>query len=566
MFRTISVKIFAVTAGLLAMMIVVSLISAALTRRVHRELRTVSEALFPLAVTMGDLRTTSLATRITINARARGELDDAACRSAGARNAKDAARLLDRATALRRRGAEIALLERNRLMFARLDPIIAEIADRAARIGDIARRQCGVRFDTAADASLDREARAASDDLQAKTHDVADELGSFVEEGARIVLANQLTAQRANLALVGVSALVGLMLAWLVTRSLTRPIEILRAGAYAVRAGQLDGEVPITSRDEIGDVTVAFNEMVAGLRSKERMRKTFGRYVDPRIVSRLLEDGSDGIVAGEKRHATVYFSDLAGFTGIAERLAPTTVVTLINAYFAEMAAPIQNRAGIIDKFIGDGVMAFWVPPFADPDEQAASACAAALEQQRLLTQFQARVPELLGLRRDVPKLAMRIGLATGDVVVGSVGSQSARSFTVMGDTVNFSSRLEGANKAYGTSIMIDEETCRLAGGAIVTRELDSIAVVGRTEPLRVFELVGMAGEVPADELEMIDLYAAGLDDYRAARWEQAASLFGQALRVRPGDPPSQVMLDRVERMFALGSHGAWDGVWRLTAK
>jgi adenylate cyclase len=565
MFRTIGTKIFTIAVGLLAMMVVASLISSILTARVHRELKTVSEGLLPLAISLGDFRTATLATRMTINARQRDLLDPAACRALATDRTNEAARLIAEAERLRSTGARLALLDRNVLMLTRLEPLIGQLSSDADKVRILTFRQCEAQIGSPADAELEREARDTSDDLQRETTSLTNQLSAFVEEGSALVLRDQSNAQRATLALIGIAALVGLTLAWMVARSLSRPIKMLREGAHAVQAGQLDAHVPVTSRDEIGDVTVAFNEMVLGLRSKEQIRETFGRYVDPRIVSQLLDERTDTIGAGEKKVATVYFSDLAGFTTIAERLAPNTVVALINAYFAEMAVPIHERTGIIDKFIGDGLMAFWVPPFSNADDQTALACATALEQRRRLQEFQARVPDIVGLRRDVPTLEMRIGLATGDVVVGSIGSLSARSFTVMGDTVNFSSRLEGANKAYGTRIMIDEQTWASAGDRIVARELDSLAVVGRHEPVRVFELLGMAGEVAEAELEAVDIYAQGLAKYRAGEWKAAEALFLRVLALRLHDSPSKVMIERIGR-FLQAPPATWDGVWRLTSK
>ena len=227
--------------------------------------------------------------------------------------------------------------------------------------------------------------------------------------------------------------------------------------------------------------------------------------------------------------ATLFFSDLVGFTSISERLAPSTLVDLINAYFTEMSAPIRDRSGIIDKYIGDAIMAFWVPPFVDPNDQARLACAAALEQRARLESFRTRVPDVIGLRRDVPLIDFRVALASGEVIVGSIGSETARSFTVMGDTVNFASRLEGANKAYGTNLLIDGATHDMAGEAIETRDIDLIGVVGRDEPVRVYELAAMAGELPPEKRQLFDLYAEGLAHYRAANWVKADAALRRAV-------------------------------------
>ncbi|HET6969624.1 MAG TPA: adenylate/guanylate cyclase domain-containing protein, partial [Phenylobacterium sp.] len=278
-----------------------------------------------------------------------------------------------------------------------------------------------------------------------------------------------------------------------------------------------------------------------------------------------VEGSADRVTAGQKELATVYFSDMAGFTSISERLAPATVVALVNGYFSEMSRPIRDRHGLIDKYIGDGIMAFWAPPFSEARDQAALACAAALEQFERLEDFRRRVPDITGLRRDAPLIDMRVGLATGEVLVGSIGSEISRSFTVMGDTVNFGSRLEGANKAYGTHILIDQRTREMAGGAVEAREIDLVAVVGREEPLRVFELAALAGALPAERAELFGLYAEALASYRKGDWVGAERGFLAAIKRAPDDGPSKAMLERTRQLRA-APPPAWDGAWRLTSK
>jgi adenylate cyclase len=220
---------------------------------------------------------------------------------------------------------------------------------------------------------------------------------------------------------------------------------------------------------------------------------------------------------------------------------------------------------VLFRSIGDAIMAFWVPPFVEANEQARFACQAALDQLSALEAFRAEVPDLIGMRRDLPLIDIRIGLATGEVVVGSVGSEHARSFTAMGDTVNFGSRLEGVNKLYGTRILIDATTRDMAGDAIEAREIDRVRVVGREEPLAIHELVAMHGDLPADRQALSTAYAEGLDHYRRAEWPAARRAFSAALDAVPGDGPSTVMLDR---LTAFENHApeSWDGVWRLDKK
>lgn len=564
-FRSISTKIFGIAVGLLILMIAASLASGMLAAHVHRQLLTLSHSLFPLTVTLGDLRSNVLAQRVELEDRQRGRAGEAECRRVAAARSRISDQLIARAQALRARGVELAVLERNRLKLARMEPMIDDIAHEHGQLQALLTKQCATPVGSARAAEIDGEIYKHAEALARRAGSITREIGVFVTEGVQIVGQNQQLAQRATVALIGISGLVGLLLAYIVTRGLTQPILRLRTGARAVQSGQLDGEVAVTSADEIGDVTVAFNEMVAGLRTKEHIKAMFGQFVDPRIVSELLDGGAQGVSSGVKQVATLYFSDLVGFTSISERLAPSTVVTLVNAYFTEMSRPIRERHGIIDKYLGDGIMAFWVPPFTEVEEQAAMACAAALEQVERLEAFRGRVPDLIGLRRDVPIIDMRVGLATGEVVVGSIGSEIAHSFTVMGDTVNFGSRLEAVNKVYGTRILIDELTREMAGPAIEVREVDLVAVVGRMEPIRIFELAALAGGLAPERRELFDHYAIGLARYRAGEWTAAEQAFRKALARAPDDGPSQVMLERTLQ-FGAAPPADWTGVWRLVSK
>ncbi|MDO9488531.1 MAG: adenylate/guanylate cyclase domain-containing protein, partial [Sphingomonadaceae bacterium] len=466
--------------------------------------------------------------------------------------------LIGEARALRAEGARLAVLDRNRIELARLDPMLGELSYQHDRLAGLLRAGCTSNGAAGA-------ARAQARDVARRSEAINREIDGFVIEGARIVGAHQAQAMRATLAMIGAAGLVGLMLAWVIARGMTRPIARLQAGALAVGEGQLETQVPVTSRDEIGDVTRAFNAMVTELREKERIKETFGQYVDPRVVAGLVAAGSDRSTSGEKQVATLFFSDIAGFTALSERLAPTTLVNLINAYFSEMSAPIRDRSGVIDKYIGDAIMAFWVPPFAEATTQAASACAAAIEQFARLDAFAARIPDLIGMRRGIPSIDIRIGIATGEVVVGSIGSEHARSFTVMGDTVNFGSRLEGANKVYGTRVLIDAATRDAAGDSVEVREVDLVTVVGRSEPLRVYELAAMAGDLPAERRALFDRYEAALPAYRAGDWRTAHAGFESVLALDAGDGPARLMMARID---AGGGNPPtdWAGVSRLDQK
>jgi adenylate cyclase len=371
---------------------------------------------------------------------------------------------------------------------------------------------------------------------------------------------------RTNVLLTGIAAFAGLLLAAAIVRGLVRPVRDLVSATQEVERGNLQTEIAIRTRDEIGQLARSFNHMLAEMRVKERIKATFGQYVDPRIVDTLL-DSPDALASeGSRQDCTVYFSDIAGFTPLAELLTPGAVLRLINAYFTEMSAPIRGNQGIIDKYIGDAIMAFWVPPFTEPADHARLACLCALAQRERLAAFQQRLPELTGLRRSVPPLEMRIGIASGDVVVGNVGSEASKNYTVIGDTVNLAARLEALNKQYGTRTLIAATTEALAREAIETREIDLVAVAGRSEPIRIFELLAAKGGLAAAVAARRDRFEAALAAYRARDWATARAGFAACAQDLDGDPPAQVFLGRLDELAAEPPGADWDGVWRAPTK
>jgi adenylate cyclase len=363
-----------------------------------------------------------------------------------------------------------------------------------------------------------------------------------------------------NLVLAIVAFVAGSLISLMLTRRMLTPVRSLIAGTEEVGRGNLDVTLPIAQRDEIGQLSQAFSNMVEQLRHKAAMRDTFSSYMDPRVVDRLLSAGRAEIEAGEKREMTVYFSDLQNFSGISETLTPTALVRLINRYLTYAAEPIALHQGVIDKYIGDAVMAYWGAPFTAEDP-ALSACRAALGQRQQLALLQQELPELLGLRRGAPKMMARIGLATGDVVIGSIGSRSSKNFTIMGDTVNIASRLEGANKLYGTAILADEPTVLQIRDRIETREIDLLAAVGKSEAVRVFELLGEIGTVSSEQIALRDAFQLGLTAYRAGDWTRAEAAFIECLRIVPGDGPATAFVDRVSTFRHSPPADEWGGVW-----
>jgi adenylate cyclase len=436
--------------------------------------------------------------------------------------------------------------ERDRLL-ARLDDAIAQndkakVSEIAAILDDL-RDPFQGRLD-AARQDLLKVLNAATENVRARQHRVA----------------------MIDLGLTAAAGILGLLWAAVITGGLVRSVRRLVNGVRAIEKGALDTMVPVTTRDEIGVLTDAFNHMVGELRQKAQIHDTFGKYLDPRIVKDLIDRPELTAGQGARRVMTVLFCDLAGFTALSERMTPAAMVSVMNCYLSAMSEPIRAHDGIIDKYIGDAIMAFWGPPFTGEDDHARLACWTALEQLSALEPFRATLPDLIGIKRDLPEIQMRVGIATGEVVVGNIGSDFSMSYTVMGDAVNMASRLEGANKSYGTHSLVSALTAEMVTDVFQMREIDTVLPVGRHEPERIFELLGRKGAVENDVLALRDRYADGLSAYRGQDWGRARAAFEACLALVPDDGPSQVFLDRIGHLASSPPAHDWNGVWALTQK
>ena len=357
-----------------------------------------------------------------------------------------------------------------------------------------------------------------------------------------------------NSVLTVLAALFALLFAAIVSRLLVRALRDLATGADAVQRGELDTEIPITSQDEVGQLTQNFNGMVDGLRLKERIKETFGKYMDPRIVANLLENPEFSTPGGERREMTVMFIDLKGFTSISETLEPNDLVYMINDFFSHMGDAISQNKGVVDKYMGDAVMAYWGEPFCDAGEHAQLACQAGEQALAKLDNFRSDVRAKLGDQADSLDIDLRIGVSTGVMIVGTIGSKASRSFTVMGDPVNLGSRLEGANKAYGTRILVSDRTRELAHCDDSFREIDMIRVKGKSQPIRVHELLN-------DDLNA-ESFSKGLKAYRQKNWDAAEDHFNKSGE----DTAARVYLQRISQLRITPPPPDWDGVWVFETK
>ncbi len=296
-------------------------------------------------------------------------------------------------------------------------------------------------------------------------------------------------------------------------------------------------------------------------REKRRARETFGRFLAPAIVDEVLAEGGAVRLGGEKRVLTVLFADVRGFTGISERLDPHVLLELLNEYLTPMTDIIvSGHEGTLDKYMGDAIMAFWGAPRPQPDH-ALRACRAALA----MTERLAALRE--GWRaRGLPEVDVGIGINTGPMSVGFVGSEDRfYNYTVLGDAVNLASRLEGANREYGTRVILGPETRAQVRDAVVARELDLVRVKGKREPVQVWELLALAPAPPA-LAAFVERFGWGLSAYKAQRWDEAVARFREADALRGGDPPSLAYVERCEAMRRAPPGPEWDGVFEMKTK
>jgi class 3 adenylate cyclase/CHASE2 domain-containing sensor protein len=283
---------------------------------------------------------------------------------------------------------------------------------------------------------------------------------------------------------------------------------------------------------------------------KRLLRQSFALYLAPAVIEKMLSSNKPPVLGGEMRNVTVYFSDIADFSSIAEKIPPAELVAAMNEYLSAMTDVIEAQGGFVDKYIGDAIVAVFGAPLDDPDH-AANAVRAALR-------CAARLPTLDRVNAAFGRtVRQRIGLNSGEALIGNIGSRRRFNYTVMGDMVNLASRLEGTNKFYGTTVIASEATVELTGRAFVWRELDAIRVKGRTQPVRIFEPLGAAGEVAPDLTSRAQAYGEGLARYRARDFTAAAEQFA---RVAGEDPPSARFLERA-RQFAQQPPGPdWEPV------
>lgn len=310
----------------------------------------------------------------------------------------------------------------------------------------------------------------------------------------------------------------------------------------------------------LGFVALAVYRVVFEQAEQRVLRRTMARYLSPSVSEHVLKDPDLLRLGGERRVMTVLFSDIRGFTTLAHAMDAEALVALLNEYLAAMTQIVFRHDGVLDKYVGDAVMAFWGAPVEQPDH-ARRAVLAALEM----------VDRLIELREDwrrrgVPQLDIGVGINTGEMIVGNTGSSEHLSYTVLGDAVNVASRLEGLSKQYHVRLVVGEATREAAGPDLLYRFLDVVEVKGRPAPLPIYEILGTADRVVERQRRMLEPYNRAVELYHARDWAGAGRALRSALEILPDDGPSRVYLDRVTELAASPPPADWDGVYVARTK
>lgn len=335
---------------------------------------------------------------------------------------------------------------------------------------------------------------------------------------------------------------------------ITRPIHNMVLETEKIKAMQLDGNLAVESPlIEMRELVEAMQGMKAGLQS-------FRKYIPDEVVRELIRTKQEAVISGKRKKMTVFFSDVVDFTRISERLTPNELSSQLSEYFSAMTAVIIRHGGTVDKFIGDAIMAFWGAP-GDMADHAKNACLAALGCQKAAKELGRKWE-----REGKMAFRTRIGINTGEMVVGNIGSEQRLSYTVIGDAVNLASRLEGLNKAYGTHVIVSQATLDDLPDDFAYRLLDVVLVQGKTEPVPIYELVADKGDITSLDAEFLHLFSRAVAAYRNRQWDIAKAKFSKLLDNKPGDRACQIFVERCEEYKLKPPPDDWAGEYAHAKK
>jgi class 3 adenylate cyclase len=378
-----------------------------------------------------------------------------------------------------------------------------------------------------------------------------------------------------TLVILGASVLAGLVLLLAFAAYLTKPLgRLVTTMRSIIDSGDMSQRVDIQFRDEIGTLGKTFNVMIGDLeeaydtvknyakraviaqRNEAKIRNIFQKYVPQDVIDRYFAD-PESLLVGTNRELAILFTDIRNFTTIAESFEPEELVRTLNRYFEPLVDLIMEGGGIVDKYIGDAIMAFFGAPVSH-DDDAARAVEVALSLRDAIDDFNRAQAE-----RGLAEFRTGIGINFGQVLVGNIGSERKMDYTSIGDPVNLASRLEGLTKKYGTGMLFSEPVYEQARHRFPCRMIDLVQVKGKTEGARVYEARRSLGE---GERAAWERYAAGLEKYYDRQFPAAERLFAAAAELLPGDKPAEIFLERSRRYMSSPPPAEWTGQEVMTEK
>ncbi|NUM42990.1 MAG: adenylate/guanylate cyclase domain-containing protein, partial [Leptospiraceae bacterium] len=365
--------------------------------------------------------------------------------------------------------------------------------------------------------------------------------------------------------IMAIAVCFAILIVYFFARSMTTPIQKLLGATKQIESGDFQVTIHPASGDEIGILTNSFIDMGKGLEEKEKVKSILGGMIDPTVVKEAMVDLA-ALKRGSEKEITAFFSDVAGFSTISEQLTSVELAALLNEYLGAMTIILKSHEGVLDKYIGDAIVAIFNAP-VDVENHCLAAARASLEMiQKLDSQRKYWVEKNLYCK-DAQEMDVRIGLNTGLAKVGFMGTEKLASYTMMGDTVNLAARLEAAGKDYGVNILISETVNERVREEMFTRELDLVRVKGKNEPVRLYELIAKRSEIENKIAESALLYEEGLNHYLKQEWDKAIEKLLKAEKVKgKKDKAAHQLIDRCEDYKKNPPGNDWDGVFTRTHK
>ena len=298
-------------------------------------------------------------------------------------------------------------------------------------------------------------------------------------------------------------------------------------------------------------------------KEKSFLRKAFGVYLSDDVVNEIVADPEKLSLGGKKKRITALFTDIKSFSTLSEKVSPEDLVSVLNIYLTKMSDIILQQSGTIDKYIGDAIVSFFGAP-ADLPDHAYRACLAAVRMKEAET----KLNEQLYSAGNIPMpILTRIGINTGDMVVGNMGTEKKMNYTIMGNDVNLAARLEGVNKKYGTWILASEAAWKETNGAFLGRRLDRVRVVGIDTPVQLYNVMSVKEEAAPKMIELVEIFEEAISLYRQRRFKDALASFEKCLSVVPEDEPSKMYTERMKALIAEGvSAASYDDIVNMTSK